>query len=137
MTVRAILACLETNATGYFLRRNWHGYPGSFSDLVRFLILSWDHFFRERFCPHDASWCENLEVKDMGLSRSHLSDCNRFLLPYGYLTQSGGYALYSPSLTKRSGHYHRRGNDGSHRNTHVRHRLYLGSTGLHIAGQPR
>src|SRR2546426_10913793 len=54
MTVRAILACLETNATGYFLRRNWHGYLGSSSDPLRFLFLSRDYLIRERFCMCDG-----------------------------------------------------------------------------------
>src|SRR6266699_3276136 len=45
-----MVACLETNATGNFLRRNRHGYLGSSCHAVRFLIVSRDHIVRERFC---------------------------------------------------------------------------------------
>ena len=49
-----MVACLETNATGNFLRRNRHGYLGSSCHAVRFLIVSRDHIVRERFCLCDG-----------------------------------------------------------------------------------
>src|SRR5205807_10469110 len=51
---RAIVACLETNATGNFLRRNRHGYLGSSCHAVRFLIVSRDYIVRERSCLRDG-----------------------------------------------------------------------------------
>src|SRR5712664_4827412 len=77
-------------------------------------------------------WNEIRGVNTKGLSRSRLSDCNRFLLPCSCLPSCGGYALKSASLTKRSGHDHRRGNDGSHRNTHVHYYLCLGGRCIHV-----
>src|SRR5207245_1496221 len=55
--------------------------------------------------------------------------------PLSAASSVGGHARETRALTKRSGHYHRRVNDGSHRYTLVRYCLCLGSSCLHFPSE--